>query len=104
MATPPPQPVPRITPKTTRAPAAAPSIASETAKQLASLATRTSRPRAAERSRSKGSPLTQTALEFLAKPVKGEMVPGKPTPTLPRSPDSRSSSWTSPAMARTVAW
>ena len=40
---PPPTPVPRITPKTTRASRAAPSTASESAKQLASLAMRTSR-------------------------------------------------------------
>ena len=39
-----PVPVPRITPNTTAAPAAAPSAASDTAKQLASLAMRTSRP------------------------------------------------------------
>ena len=41
--TPPPHPVPRMTAKTTFFPAAAPSVASETARQLASLATRTSR-------------------------------------------------------------
>ena len=40
---PPPTPVPRMTPNTTSAPAAAPSVASESAKQLASLAMRTSR-------------------------------------------------------------
>ena len=38
---PPPQPVPRITPNTERAPAPAPSTASDSAKQLASLASRT---------------------------------------------------------------
>ena len=50
---PPPQPVPRMTPKTVVAPAPAPSTASERAKQLASLASRTGRPRWASRSRSK---------------------------------------------------
>jgi hypothetical protein len=41
---PPPTPVPRITPNTQRAPRPAPSIASDSAKQLASLAMRISRP------------------------------------------------------------
>ena len=43
---PPPTPVPRITPNTRRWPAPAPSLASESAKQLASFSTRTSRPSA----------------------------------------------------------
>ena len=47
---PPPVPVPMITPNTTAAPAAAPSVASDSAKQLASLASRTGRPSARARS------------------------------------------------------
>ncbi len=100
---PPPVPVPTITPKTTRAPAAAPPLASDSAKQLASLANRSGRPMRRERSRSKGWPFSQTEFAFLTRPVAGEMTPGMPIPTVPRSPISRSTSATRPAMARRVA-
>ena len=80
--TPPPVPVPTITPKTTRAPAAAPSTASERAKQFASFAKRTGRPRSPERSRSRGCPISQVEFAFLTRPLAGERAPGIPTPTV----------------------
>ena len=79
-ARPPPQPVPRITAKTMRAPAAAPSVASETARQFASLASRTSRPMATLRSFSNARPLSQVELAFLITPVAARTLPGIPTP------------------------
>src|SRR3569833_3066034 len=55
--TPPPTPVPAITPNTVAAPAAAPSLASDSAKQLASLASRTARPSTCSRSCRSGFPI-----------------------------------------------
>jgi len=54
MAMPAPEPVPIITANTSALPAAAPSTASDTARQLASLAMRTSRSSRRARSRSSG--------------------------------------------------
>ena len=54
----------------------------------------------ATRSRSKGWPFSQTEFAFLTRPVAGEMAPGMPMPTVPRSPASRSTASTRPAMAR----
>jgi hypothetical protein len=92
-----------MTPNTTSAPAAAPSTASDTARQLASLARRTSRARRPERSAPKGLPLSQVELAFLTSPVAVDTVPGMPTPTVPTPPAMRSSSDTSPTTASTVA-
>ncbi len=90
--------VPRITPKTTSASRPAPSTASESAKQLASFATRTSRPRERSRSPFRSCPLSQVELAFFTRPVRRESAPGMPTPTVP-SPISLAS----PAIAATVA-
>ena len=72
-----------MTPKTTSAPAAAPSVASETAKQLASLAMRTSRPsRALEIGLER--PAEQPGrVGVLDQAGRGDSVPGMPTPTVP---------------------
>ena len=78
---PPPQPVPRMTPNTPRAPAPAPSTASDRAKQLASLASRTGRPRCASRSRWNGLPLSHVELAFCTSPLAGATEPGMPMPT-----------------------
>ena len=75
-----------ITPKTTCAPAPAPSLASDSAKQFASLASRTGRPSARSRSCCSGWPMSQVELAFLTSPVAGDTAPGIPTPTVPRSP------------------
>ena len=72
----------RITPKTTSAPAAAPSTASESAKQFASLARRTGRPSARARSSRSGRPFSQVELQFFIRPVRGEIAPGVPMPTV----------------------
>ena len=69
---PPPTPVPRMTPNTVPNPAAAPSVASDSAKQLASLAKRTSRPSAASTSRASVRPISQVELAFLTSPVRGD--------------------------------
>ena len=66
---PPPTPVPRITPNTTRAPCHAPSIASDSAKQLASFASRTSRARRVSRSCCSGLPLSQVEFAFFTRRV-----------------------------------
>ena len=58
----------------------------ETAKQSASLATRTSRPSVRRRSASTGFPLSQVELAPLAIPVSGSSDPGIPMPTLPVAP------------------
>ena len=84
--------MPTITPKTTRAPAAAPSTASDSAKQFASFAKRTGRPSSADRSWSRGWPMSQVEFAFLTRPVAGESAPGMPTPTVPRRPVSASRS------------
>jgi hypothetical protein len=73
---PPPTPVPRITPKAVRALRAAPSTASDSAKQLASLAMRISRPIARSRSCLSGRPLRHVELELRMRPVAGESAPG----------------------------
>ncbi len=101
---PPPTPVPRMAAKTVSAPAPAPSVASDTARQSASLATRTGRDRAAATSRSKRRPLRTTLLAFLTSPLVGEIAPGMPMPTGTggRMPNSCSIAPTSPAIARTV--
>lgn len=101
--TPPPVPVPRITPNTTGAPAAAPSVASESAKQFASFAIRTGRPSTRARSRSAGWPFRHVELEFLSRPVAGEIASGCPIPTVAFFPASSSSSpITSPRIASSV--
>ena len=92
-----------IPPKTTPFPAAAPSTASDTAKQLASLATRTSRCNTSLKSLSSGWPLIQVELEFLTKPVNGDTTPGIPTPTEPVWPVAVSASATKPTIAANVA-
>ena len=92
-----------MTPKTTSRPAAAPSRASETAKQSASLARRTSRPRHSSTWRWNGWPISQVELAFLITPVAGEMVPGMPMPTVPVAPVSASISCTMAHTASTVA-
>ena len=89
--TPPPVPVPTMTPNTTSAPAAAPSHASDSAKQFASLASRTSRPSARSRSCCRGLPLSHVEFAFFTRPVAGEIAPGIPTPTVPGDPVSASS-------------
>ena len=99
---PPPTPVPRITPNTTRAPRPAPSTASDSAKQLASLASRTSRPSAASTSPCSGLPLSQVELAFFTRPVTRDSAPGMPTPTVPQSPVVDSISPTSAAIVATV--
>jgi hypothetical protein len=73
-----------ITPNTTGAPAAAPSLASDSAKQLASLASRTGPPRAWARSRSSGWPFSTTVFGPLDQARRRREAPGHPTPTLPR--------------------
>ncbi len=102
MTTPPPVPVPIITPNTTSAPAAAPSVASDNAKQFASFAKRTGRPSSRGKSSASGCAFSQVEFAFLTNPVAGEMVPGMPTPTLPRAPASRSSAATSMTIASSV--
>ncbi len=79
-----------------------PSIASDSAKQFASLAKRTGRSRTAERSAEKFCPFNHVEFEFFTRPVTGEIVPGMPTPTVPRAPVERSISITSDAMASMV--
>ena len=98
---PPPTPVPAMTPNTTLAPAAAPSLASDRAKQLASLASRISRPSAACRSVRRGRPISQVELAFLMTPA-GVSLPGIASPTLPRAPVVRSASRTRSTIPRTV--
>jgi len=93
--TPAPQPVPRITPKTTSASAPAPSVASDSAKQLASLASRTGRPSVASRSACSGLSFKWVVLALRIRPVAGEGDPGMPTPMLaPVTPASRSAAAT----------
>jgi hypothetical protein len=96
-------PVPTITPNTTSSSAPAPSMASESAKQFASLASRTGRERAAERSSANGRPMSHCAFAFFITPLAGEMAPGVPTPTVARRPHSRSIECTRPAIAASVA-
>ena len=74
-----------MTPKTTSAPAAAPSHASDSAKQLASFASRTLRPSTRSRSSRRGRPFSHVELAFFTRPVAGEMAPGMPMPTVPRA-------------------
>jgi hypothetical protein len=74
-----------MTPNTTAAPAAAPSLASDRAKQLASLASRISRPSAACRSVRRGRPISQVELAFLMTPA-AVSLPGIAIPTLPFAP------------------
>src|SRR3989454_9044692 len=97
-AIPPPQPVPKITAKTMCLPAPAPSVASETARQLASLAQRTSRPSARPKSLSKGFPFSHVELAFFTKPVLVEIVPGMPQPTVALRPSFFSISCVTSAM------
>ncbi len=80
---PPPHPVPRMTAKSSFDPAPAPSIASDSARQLASFETRTSRSRAAVRSSWNGRPFIHTAFELRTTPFAGEIDPGMPTPRGP---------------------
>ena len=47
--------------------------------------------------------MSQVEFAFFTRPVAGEMVPGIPTPTVPRVPVAASSSWTRPAIASSVA-
>jgi len=84
-------------------PAPTPSVASETARQLASLAQRTSRCNAVLRSRSNGLPFNHVELAFFTVRVIPEMVPGIPMPTLEVRINSRSISATPSLTARTVA-
>ena len=98
MTMPPPTPVPRITPNTARAPLPAPSIASDSAKQLASFATRTGRSSARSRSSLSGRPMSQVELAFLTSPLTRESAPGIPTPTVP-GPASRASAATTASVA-----
>jgi hypothetical protein len=98
-----PTPVPRITPNTRRRPAPAPSLASDSAKQLASFSTRTSRPSARARSSASGRSLSWVELAFLIRPVTDEIAPGVPTPTLARTPSSPSTASTSPRTASIVS-
>jgi hypothetical protein len=93
---PPPVPVPTITPNTQVAPAAAPSLASESAKQLASLASRTGRPSICSRSSASERPFSHTEFAFVTSPVAGEIAPGLPTPTMPSAPRSASTASTIP--------
>jgi hypothetical protein len=100
---PPPTPVPRITANTTAAPAPAPSVASDRARQFASLAMRTARPRAASRSACKRWPFRHTEFEFFSLPS-CISVPGVPMPTLaPGVPSSDSAARTSAQIASSVA-
>ena len=73
---PPPVPVPTMTPKTTSAPAAAPSHASDSAKQFASLASRTGRPSARSRSCWSGRPISHVEFAFFTRPGRGRDGPG----------------------------
>jgi hypothetical protein len=86
IARPPPQPVPMITANTPAKPAAAPSTASDRARQLASLASRTGRPRPASRSSRNRRPFSQVELALRITPVRGDTEPGAPTPIEPRPP------------------
>ena len=97
----PPVPVPTITPNTIACPAAAPSIASESAKQLASFASRTHGAVVARCPAASGLPFNQVELAFLTRPVAGEIVPGIPIPTGAR-PTAASASSTSAAIASSV--
>ena len=93
---PPPMPVPRMTAKTVPNPAPAPSAASLSARQLASLAMRTGRPRRAARSASSRPPFSQVLFAPRTSPVVGRKAAGdadaRPSP---RSPSSRSAASTS---------
>jgi hypothetical protein len=79
-----------MTPNTMDAPCAAPSVASDSAKQFASFDTRSGRPSARSRSRSRGWPISQVEFAFFTKPVTAEMAPGMPMPTVQVVPTSRS--------------
>jgi hypothetical protein len=92
-----------MTPKTISAPTAAPSAASETAKQLASFASRTSRPSSETRSLCSGWPISHTELAFLIRPVADETVPGMPMPTVAAPPARCSSVRTRSAIAVSVS-
>ena len=81
-AMPPPTPVPKITPKTVLAPLPAPSDASDTVKQSASLAILTGLLSIDSKSLSNALPIRQTEFAFLISPVRGEMIPGIPIPTV----------------------
>ena len=81
--TPAPVPVPRMAAKTVPNPAPAPSAASLSARQFASLAMRTGRPRRAARSVSSRPPFNQVLFAPRTSPVVGERLPGIPTPTVP---------------------
>ena len=86
------------------APRPAPSIASDSAKQLASLVMRTSRPSSASRSALIGLPLRQTELDPRKSPVAATANPGVPMPTLPRLPECVFASRApAPAICRSVA-
>jgi hypothetical protein len=89
-----------ITAKTTARPAAAPSTASDRARQLASLASRTGRPRPASRSSRNRRPFSQVELALRITPVRGDTEPGAPTPIEPRAP-ACCSAWA--IRSRTVA-
>ena len=60
---------------TTASPEAAPSVASDTARQLASLASRTGRPSARARSRSRGRPFNHTELAGRGHAVASQLAP-----------------------------
>ncbi len=98
-----PTPVPRIAPNTMRAPFPAPSAASESAKQFASLESRSSRPSAFSRSSFSGCPMSQVEFEFFTSPVTRESVPGMPMPTRAVALICFSRSKTSEETAETVA-
>ena len=98
-----PLPVPKIRARTIFFPAPAPSVASDTAMQLASFATRTSRRKSAVKSWSNFCPFSHTELAFFTLPVKGEMVPGMPMPTVPVCPVACSASSTRLLIAAKVS-
>ena len=71
----------------------------DSAKQLASFSTRTSRPSRALMSRSNGWPFSAMELAFFTSPVAGLITPGMPMPTVAVTPSCASASRTEPAIA-----
>ncbi len=92
-----------MTPNTVPWPAPAPSAASDSAKQLASFSTRTSRASSALMSRSNAWPFSAIELAFFTSPVAGLITPGMPMPTVAVTPSSASASRTKAAMPSSEA-